>query len=681
MTSSKFDKILRKLIFPLAVLMTAPQVGFSIDKPFDKNRIMQEKSLRNAQFFELKTSRRSDDPLEGIRLSIDGIEYDLDANYISMRAKNFRFQLKSTNAAPAIIEPGPVKTIRGNLRQDPGSRFAGSLLDDGLSGKITRSDGRVYFVEPVVSQEAEAPEGLHVLYRQEDAVTKNLGCGCKFHQNLRTPRHKNTHGPISRLSGGLQECEVAVECDEEYTAAFSTFGSTATVLDRVELFFNITNDQYENEVGIRHTVSTVSTWQFNDPYSSFDAEIALNEFRNYWNANRQSTHRDVAMMFTLKDLILNGDSSIAGLAFLDVVCDSIVTGAGYSLCEHVSTLSIQTDIVAHELGHNWSANHCNCVTNTMNPFSLGFNDFNDNITVPVIVARRDASPCLTTITSPANDDLENAIVMQSPDEDFTGLNNINATTEADEPFISLPIPALGSTVWFRLDSTQTGTWNLDTFGSDFDTILHVFEDTPTFSSLIVSNNDAGGGQQSEVSLDIVAGTTYYVRVSGRRSGGVGRGAEGNYQLNTTFVSVIQPADSFTVFRGELQSGGLAETTTSDDQYLSVRPGFTLNTSEAPVWLIFDALLSLTNHEMLVESQANTPNLTMTAEMFNWNSSQYETVGTKLESFNADSIETFTLTSNHFDTDGLAMARLGWRRTGFTLLFPWEISVDQVVWQP
>ena len=136
---------------------------------------------------------------------------------------------------------------------------------------------------------------------------------------------------------------------------------------------------------------------------------------------------------------------------------------------------------------------------------------------------------------------------------------------------------------------------------------------------------------------------------------------------------------FTRFRGVDQSNAtLSDFVDSDDVSASFSPGFTLNSSEAPVWLIFDGNGSAA--EIRVESNANTPGLAYTVEAFNWNAGSYDVVGIQTESFNTDQVVQFAITpADHVDSGGDVRTRVGWRRAGFTLLFPWQVNVDQVVW--
>ena len=55
------------------------------------------------------------------------------------------------------------------------------------------------------------------------------------------------------------------------------------------------------------------------------------------------------------------------------------------------------------------------------------------------------------------------------------------------------------------------------------------------------------------------------------------------------------------------------------------------------------------------------------------------VGTQAELFNVDQVVTFPVTAANIDAGGEVQTRVGWRQTGFTINFPWEVRVDQVGW--
>lgn len=140
-----------------------------------------------------------------------------------------------------------------------------------------------------------------------------------------------------------------------------------------------------------------------------------------------------------------------------------------------------------------------------------------------------------------------------------------------------------------------------------------------------------------------------------------------------------PPSAFTTFRGTVISAALSDFLDSDDVAALYNPGFVINNTEAPVWLIFDGNgAGATGFQ--IESNAGTPGLEITFEAFNFNSAAFEVVGTMAEAFNMDQISTFSIVpADHVDTNGDVQSRVGWRQAGFVINFPWEVRVDQVFW--
>ena len=156
------------------------------------------------------------------------------------------------------------------------------------------------------------------------------------------------------------------------------------------------------------------------------------------------------------------------------------------------------------------------------------------------------------------------------------------------------------------------------------------------------------------------------------------------QFNEVPIRIVTPSGGMNVFRGNLIAGSNDDLLESDDVRAIIRPGFVLSSDEAPVWLVFNSQLPQNNPLGLfldIESHTNTPNLTMTVESFNFNTGSFDVVGSEDAAFNVDAIFTCDLTDGISDyvANDQVLARVGWRQTGFTFIFPWDIRVDQVAW--
>ena len=99
------------------------------------------------------------------------------------------------------------------------------------------------------------------------------------------------------------------------------------------------------------------------------------------------------------------------------------------------------------------------------------------------------------------------------------------TTEPGEPLHASVIG--GASRWFKLTAAQSGTFEIDTIGSDIDTVLAVYtgSDFATLNVIASDNNSAPDGIRSRVRFAAQSGTDYLVALDGVN------GAQGNIQLN------------------------------------------------------------------------------------------------------------------------------------------------------
>jgi hypothetical protein len=160
-----------------------------------------------------------------------------------------------------------------------------------------------------------------------------------------------------------------------------------------------------------------------------------------------------------------------------------------------------------------------------------------------------STPLTATLTilaaAPANDNFTSAQVLSGNSGTVTG-SNVGATKQAGEPYIAGNVG--GASVWYNWTATSSGTVNINTYGSSFDTLLGVYTGTSVTSlSLVTSNDDAGGTVQSAVSFTAVSGTTYHVVVDGYNYGRGAGAATGSIKLTLTAAApVVAPAnDNFT----------------------------------------------------------------------------------------------------------------------------------------
>lgn len=153
---------------------------------------------------------------------------------------------------------------------------------------------------------------------------------------------------------------------------------------------------------------------------------------------------------------------------------------------------------------------------------------------------------------------------------------------------------------------------------------------------------------------------------------------------TAIPSETLAPSSFTIVRGVQVGGSNADLAASDDSHLEFNPGFTLNSSEPPVWINFEASTQINDPnsmDVLIETGANTPGLFQSIEVFNFTAGVWEGLDGR-PSQTVDGIVDLSMTgslSRLVSETGEVRLSVNWRRVGFTILFPWEARVDHVQW--
>ncbi len=154
---------------------------------------------------------------------------------------------------------------------------------------------------------------------------------------------------------------------------------------------------------------------------------------------------------------------------------------------------------------------------------------------------------------------------------------------------------------------------------------------------------------------------------------------------TGIVPDVVPANSLIVFRGIQIGGTLADASNSDDFYLRFNPGFTLSSTEPPVWLVFESTLpddSPAQLALKLEAGANTVGLSQTIEFFDFDIGSYQEVDVRMATMSDSIVEVITEgdVGRYVQSgSGTVRARIGWKVTGPVLVYPWQINLDQLVW--
>lgn len=316
----------------------------------------------------------------------------------SQRSAGFAVHVVGTTGVREHTEPIPVTTYAGVVRgvgSGPGGYSArASLLDDGLYAIIRGPDERTWGVQPLSGADADAERETHVVYRGSDVLEpEGHRCACDG-----CVADEPVQPEVSLVLRSPSTCRAV--CEIAYEADFAFFernnSSVADTVADIEMINNLVNGVFEDQVSIRHTISSVLVIEESsaNPYAATTALGLLGEMNTRWNSTLDHVQRDVAHLMTGVDL----DGGFIGFAYIGVICDSS-GDVGVSESLYSTNITRRRNLTAHELGHNWDCQHDNELTPPCDPgfiMNPGINtaDSFSTCSVGAIQAHRDSRVCL-----------------------------------------------------------------------------------------------------------------------------------------------------------------------------------------------------------------------------------------------------------------------------------------------
>ncbi len=284
------------------------------------------------------------------RLEFGSQVFDMVLEPNDLRAPVFR-QTRTTDRG-VIEEPqSPVSTFKGSLSDDPQSIVRLLILPDLVQGYVRTAEDWI-FIDPVLKFAPHTKSTDVVIFREADIRPEAVGvCGAGMLDEYAERLHsRSTIRTQSENTGeALKQAEIATDADFEY---FQIFGGNTNT--QIQGIINQVDGIYQTD----HSVTLTMTFQnvyttSSDPYTSSNASTLLSQFRSFWNANHGGVNRDLAHLFTGR----NVDGGIIGIAYVGVVCNDPAFSYGLS-----QNYSLMTKLTAHEIGHNFDALHDDEVT-------------------------------------------------------------------------------------------------------------------------------------------------------------------------------------------------------------------------------------------------------------------------------------------------------------------------------
>lgn len=332
------------------------------------------------------------------RLRVGGETMTLRLTPHSNRAAGFKVVLRGADGKLEVVEPGPVRTVRGTIDEIPGARVSGVLGVKGLDALIRLPDEIVLQVEPVARHLQGGLPGQHAIYNCERLQPEASGQPSCATSHLRLPEpglelaHKTGSNGQDCAYLGTCVARIILDTDTEFSANFNN--NIQAIQDHLELMLEWTNSRYEPDFHITHQLERVMirTDTESDPYADIsDPGLLLGKVHDVWN-NPPNHTADLVHLFTGKSV------GFGGLSYTSGVC-----GTGFPSMESFAVDSIfscqRAGRMMHELGHNWGSPDLG--SGMMNTFTHDCNSAWLDA-APLIEAKRDTvdQSCLDLLESP-----------------------------------------------------------------------------------------------------------------------------------------------------------------------------------------------------------------------------------------------------------------------------------------
>lgn len=277
-------------------------------------------------------------------------EFDVVLEPKDLRAPGYRAQVTHQDGSVELLPDAPVTTYAGHVtnREQSTARF--TIDERGVSGLIIEPDEK-FFLEPLSNYSLAGGPTDYVFYRASDVRPDAYPgtCGATAAEKLDVFVEELEPEAAEALAAATWVAQIATDADNEYVSAL---GSAAAANSEILSIVNQVDGVYQAEIGLQLQVTLQNSYGGQDPYTaSTNSSTVLNEFRSYWNANMGGVPRDLAHLFTGKDM----DGSTIGIAWVGVVCRSPTYAYGVS--QRWTGSPQKYVLTAHEIGHNFNGCH------------------------------------------------------------------------------------------------------------------------------------------------------------------------------------------------------------------------------------------------------------------------------------------------------------------------------------
>ncbi len=289
------------------------------------------------------------EPVRATELSANAVRFDA-------LGLNFDLQLQSNDRVLSGLrgtgQTAGIGVYRGQLANKPGS-WVRIVVYDGMPRGLIWDGREMFAIEAPGDGDLSADTA--VIYRLADSyiVPGSMQCGtqslsgntAEVWQNLAAAGKSS----IARAPGAVSEITMSVIGDYEFT---NDKGGDAGAVAAITTRLNNVDGFFSEQVGVQINVQLIETHSDpNDPFGdTLVPDVLLDELSEYRLQTPAHNSRGLTHLYTGR----NFDTNTVGVAWRGTLCENYF-GAG--LTEGRSSALTDSLIAAHEIGHNFGAEH------------------------------------------------------------------------------------------------------------------------------------------------------------------------------------------------------------------------------------------------------------------------------------------------------------------------------------
>ncbi|MGB2759017.1 MAG: reprolysin-like metallopeptidase, partial [Maribacter stanieri] len=236
-----------------------------------------------------------------------------------------------------------IKSYKGIAFHDPTKQIRFSISPKGIQSTMSTSgDNGALFMQKSI-------EDTYVLYRRTEQDQRDIDFVCKTMPEVKEYSQNLTAKLVDDQT--LRKFRVAISASGEYTQFHG--GTKADALAAINATLTRINAVFERDLSITleliaNTDLVIYTNPETDPYTGSLSSQVQNTLTNVIG----ESNYDIGHLFNQQDNTLDGNSG-----FIGAVCTDSRKGSGYTTLSSPVGDAFDIDLVAHEMGHQFGANH------------------------------------------------------------------------------------------------------------------------------------------------------------------------------------------------------------------------------------------------------------------------------------------------------------------------------------